>query len=251
MLTVLPLRDIPLVEEGDDLCELIGAALLRANLSPQDGDVLVVAQKIVSKSEGRMVRLDSVTPSARALELAEEVDKDPRVVELILRESTDIVRQAPGVLIVRHRLGLVSANAGIDQSNIDHSEGEMALLLPENPDQSAANLREALQQRFGKSLAIIIGDSVNRPWRLGSVAIGIGSAGLEVLDDLRGSNDLFGRELMITLVNRADALATAAVLVMGEASEQTPVALIRGCKGALGEQTARDAIRPLDQDLFT
>jgi coenzyme F420-0:L-glutamate ligase/coenzyme F420-1:gamma-L-glutamate ligase len=251
MLSVLPVRDIPLIKAGDDLGDLIGTALLRADISPQDGDVLVVAQKIVSKSEGRMVRLDSVTPSDRAIELAQEVDKDPRVVELILGESTDIVRKAPGVLIVRHRLGIVSANAGIDQSNIDHSEGEMALLLPRDPDRSAANLRAALQQRFAKTLAVVIGDSVNRPWRLGSVAIAIGSAGLEVLDDRRGSDDLFGRELMITLINRADALATAAVLMMGEAGERTPVALIRGCEGALGEQTAADAIRPLDEDLFT
>jgi coenzyme F420-0:L-glutamate ligase/coenzyme F420-1:gamma-L-glutamate ligase len=127
----------------------------------------------------------------------------------------------------------------------------MALLLPRDPDRSAANLRAALQQRFAKTLAVVIGDSVNRPWRLGSVAIAIGSAGLEVLDDRRGSDDLFGRELMITLINRADALATAAVLMMGEAGERTPVALIRGCEGALGEQTAADAIRPLDEDLFT
>jgi coenzyme F420-0:L-glutamate ligase/coenzyme F420-1:gamma-L-glutamate ligase len=251
MLSVLPVPGIPLIRAGDDLGDLIGTALLRADISPQDGDVLVVAQKIVSKSEGRMVRLDSVTPSDRAIELAQEVDKDPRVVELILGESTDIVRKAPGVLIVRHRLGIVSANAGIDQSNIDHSEGEMALLLPRDPDRSAANLRAALQQRFAKTLAVVIGDSVNRPWRLGSVAIAIGSAGLEVLDDRRGSDDLFGRELMITLINRADALATAAVLMMGEAGERTPVALIRGCEGALGEQTAADAIRPLDEDLFT
>ena len=251
MLSVLPLQDIPLVKTGDDLCDLIAAALLRADLSLEDGDVVVVAQKIVSKSEGRSVLLSTVTPSQRAILLAGKVDKDPRVVELILSESTEVVRKAPGVLIVRHRLGIVSANAAIDQSNIDHDGGETALLLPEYPDRSAAELRHELQSRFGKTLAVIISDSVNRPWRLGSVAIAIGSAGLQVLDDRRGEPDLFGRELQITMVNRADALATAAVLVMGETTEATPVALIRGCGGAAGEQSASDAIRPLEEDLFT
>lgn len=251
MLSILPVEGIPLVEAGDDLAGLIGGALRQADSPPEDGDVLVVAQKIVSKAEGRLVRLDSVTPSARAEKLALEVDKDPRMVELILRESTDVVRRAPGVLIVRHRLGIVSANAGIDQSNIDHAEGEVALLLPKDPDRSAASLRQGLRQRFEMNLAVIISDSVNRPWRLGSVAIAIGSAGLQVLDDQRGDNDLFGRELQFTIINRADALATAAVLVMGESTERTPVVLIRGCADSAGEQAARDSIRPLDEDLFT
>jgi coenzyme F420-0:L-glutamate ligase/coenzyme F420-1:gamma-L-glutamate ligase len=251
MVSILPVPDIPLVGAGDDLGELIGTALRSAEMAPGDSDVLVVAQKIVSKAERRAVRLDSVTASARALSIAGKVDKDPRLVELVLRESTDIVRQAPGVLITRHRLGLVSANAGIDQSNIDHAEGEVALLLPEDPDRSAANLRAALEVQFGTAPGVSISDSVNRPWRLGSVAIAIGSAGLQVLDDRRGRHDLFGRELKVTMVNQADVLATAAVLVMGETTERTPVALIRGCEGIMGQQVARDSVRPLKEDLFT
>lgn len=251
MVSILPLPGIPLVEAGDELGELIGTALRSAQIAPDDGDVLVVAQKIVSKAEGMMVRLDSVTPSARAQSIAVEVNKDPRLVELILRDSTDIVRQAPGVLITRHRLGLVSANAGIDQSNVDHVEGELALLLPRDPDRSAASLRAALGAQFGTAPGVIISDSVNRPWRLGSVAIAIGSAGLQVLDDRRGSRDLYGRELKVTMVNQADVLATAAVLVMGESTERTPVALIRGCGGLMGKQAARDSVRPVEEDLFT
>ena len=250
MLGIHAVNGVPLVHAGDDLAELIGEALLRSDVPLSDGDVVVVAQKIVSKAEGRLVRLSDVHPSPDALQLAEETGKDPRMVELILRESTDIVRKAPGVIIVRHRLGLVSANAGIDQSNIDHREGECALLLPQDPDRSARRLRSDLMQKTHKCLGVIVSDSVNRPWRLGSVGIAIGSAGVTVLDDRRGTRDLFGRELQVTVINRADSIATAAMLVMGETSERVPVAVVSGFAPEDGKQTAGTSVRPVDEDLF-
>ena len=249
-LIIHPLKNIPLIEAGDDLADLIVAALGEAGIEPDDGDVLVLAQKIVSKSEGRRVLLAEIDPSATAIRLAGETDKDPRLVELILRESSAVVRTAPGVIIVRHRLGIVSANAGIDQSNIDHAGGDCALLLPENPDLSALRLREALQQEFCKNLGVIVSDSMNRPWRLGTVGYAIGSAGVTVLDDRRGDTDIFGRELRITMSNQADSIATAAMLVMGETSERVPAALVRGLSLQDSKQVARDSVRPPAEDLF-
>ena len=249
-LTIHPLKNIPLIEAGDDLADLIVDALRDAGIDPVDGDILVLAQKVVSKAEGRQVLLATIDPSAEAVKLAREIDKDPRLVALILRESSAVIRTAPGVIIVRHRLGLISANAGIDQSNINHADGESALLLPENPDRSALRLREALQQEFGKNLGVIVSDSMNRPWRLGTVGYAIGSAGVTVLEDRRGDTDIFGRELQVTMSNLADAIATAAMLVMGETSERVPAALVRGLPVADSTQAARDSIRPVAEDLF-
>jgi coenzyme F420-0:L-glutamate ligase/coenzyme F420-1:gamma-L-glutamate ligase len=251
VLTIHPVENLPLISAGDDLAGLIIAALDRARLALADGDVVVVAQKIVSKSEGRQIRLADVEPSPAARTLAREVEKDPRLVELILQESTAIVRQAPGVLIVRHRLGLVCANAAIDQSNISHEAGESALLLPLDPDRSARRLRKALQQASGRRLGVIISDSTNRPWRLGTLGCAVGSSGITVLDDRRGQTDLFGRELKVTMINRADSIATAATLVMGESTERIPVAVVRGFRAENSAEVAADAIRPLAQDLFT
>lgn len=249
-LTIHPLKNIPLIEAGDNLSGRIVDALRDAGIEPVDGDILVVAQKIVSKAEGRQVLLADIDPSAAAVRLARETDKDPRLVELILRESSAVIRTAPGVIIVRHRLGIVSANAGIDQSNINHVDGDCALLLPENPDRSALRLREALQQEFRKKLGVIVSDSMNRPWRLGTVGYAIGSAGVAVLDDWRGDSDIFGRELKVTLSNRADSIATAAMLVMGETSERVPAALVRGMPWEASRQVACDSIRPVADDLF-
>ena len=249
-LCIHPLTGIPLVEPGADLATLVLDALAAQDLEPVPGDILVIAQKIVSKAEGRLVRLADVQPSKRAFELADELDKDPRLVELILRESSEIVRTAPGVIIVRNRQGIIGANAGIDQSNIDHRQGECALLLPDDPDRSAAVLRETLQQRTKTTLGVIISDSTNRPWRLGTLGQAIGSAGIRVLDDQRGQKDLFGRELQVTVSNRADSIATAALLVMGETTERVPAALVRGLQPEDSTQVARDALRPAEEDLF-
>jgi len=247
-LHVLP--GIPLIEAGDDLVAVLLDALRRIDLAPNDGDVLVLAQKIVSKAEGRLVRLADVTPSARAIELGKETDKDPRLVQLILDESTEVMRQRPGMLLVRHRLGNVGAHAGIDQSNVDHKDGEAALLLPVDPDASARRLHEGLYARTGKRLALIIADSMNRAWRLGTIGGAIGCHGLAVLDDLRGTGDLYGRELKVTVINRADSLAAAASLLMGESVQRTPAVLIRGLPWQPSAQTAHDIIRPLAEDMF-
>jgi coenzyme F420-0:L-glutamate ligase / coenzyme F420-1:gamma-L-glutamate ligase len=251
--SVVALPGIPLIAPGDDLCAVIAAALDAADIHLQDGDVVCLAQKIVSKAEGRLVPLASVIPSPEAVTLARETDKDPRLVQLVLDESTQVVRKKPGVLIVRHRLGLVGAHAGIDQSNIEHGEGiegEYALLLPEDPDVSARALREGLERLSGVRLGVVITDSSNRPWRLGTIGAAIGCAGIRALDDRRGGHDLFGRELKVTLINRADSLATMATLVMGETTERTPVALIRGLPPDDADETARSTIRPLEEDMF-
>jgi coenzyme F420-0:L-glutamate ligase/coenzyme F420-1:gamma-L-glutamate ligase len=241
---------MPLVTAGDNLAALIMEALDISGLQTIPGDILVVAQKIVSKAESRQVRLRDIEPTTEAMELAQETAKDARLVELILRESSGIVRKAPGVIIVRHRLGFVGANAGIDQSNIGHEAGESALLLPLDPDQSARRLRSAIAQATGISLGVIISDSWNRPWRLGTIGGAIGSAGITVLDDRRGQHDLFGRELKVTVINRADSIATAAMLVMGETTERIPAAIVRGFPAEDSEQVAADGNRALSEDLF-
>ena len=190
------------------------------------------------------------TVSREAIALAKETEKDPRLVELILRESTTVLRKKPGVLIVRHRLGLVGAQAGIDQSNIEHDDDEHALLLPEDPDASARRIRDAVAKATGVRPGVIVSDSMNRPWRLGTIGGAIGSAGIAVLDDRRGGHDIYGREMKVTMINRADSIATAATLVMGETTEKTPAALVRGFPQEDSAQTARDIIRPLEEDMF-
>ena len=249
-LSFMRIPGVPLVQPGDDLAALISAALHGAGVKPLAGDLIAVAQKIVSKAEGRSVRLDTVTPSAEAKDIATRANKDPRVVELILRESRAVIRVSPGVIIVEHRTGVVLANAGIDRSNIEDSD-ETALLLPEDPDASAARLRAELQQAFGVALGLIITDSIGRAWRLGTVGIAIGCAGIKALNDLRGQSDMFGRTLQVSEVAVADSIAATAVLVMGEAAEGTPLVLVRGAgAGADTGQSARDALRPAKEDLF-
>ena len=249
-LSLHALRGLPLVQPGDDLADILLAGLGSEGLTLTHGDLLVVAQKIVSKAEGRQVRLDAVQPGPEAEQLAAETDKDARLVQLILDESTEVLRKKPGVLIVRHRLGLVGANAGIDQSNIDHDGVEQALLLPQDPDASAAALRHSLADRTGVSAAVIVADSMNRPWRLGTIGGAIGSAGIDVLDDQRGGTDLFNRELKVTLINRADALAAAATLLMGETTEKVPAVLVRGLAPEDSAARATDIPRPLHEDMF-
>lgn len=244
------LPGIPRVRTGDDLAVLLLAALQRANLSLQDGDVVVVAQKIVSKAEGRAVALSSVTPTAHAMELATTVQKDARLVELVLRESTRVVRAAKDVLIVEHRSGCVMANAGIDQSNVAApGEQETALLLPEDPDRSARALRSALRVHCGAEVGVVISDSFGRPWRIGTVGVALGCAGLPAVADLRGQPDLFGRTLRVTVVGHADEVAAAASLVMGQGAEGCPMVLVRGLVGG-GDIPAAQLLRPSGEDLF-
>jgi coenzyme F420-0:L-glutamate ligase/coenzyme F420-1:gamma-L-glutamate ligase len=248
---ILALPGLPMVKAGDDLAALIDAGLERAGIRLRAGDVIAVAQKIVSKAEGRTVELASVTPSARAQSLAQEVQKDPRLVELILSESVRVVRSRPNVLIVEHRLGFVMANAGIDQSNVAPQDGvERALLLPRDPDGSAEALRARLSARHGLPLGAIIIDSFGRPWRRGTVGVAIGAAGLPALLDLRGNPDLFGRVLQVTITGFADEIAAAASLVMGQGDEAQPVVVVRGLSWSAAASPAAELVRPPAEDLF-
>ena len=249
-ITALP--NFPLVQPGDDLAALVVEGLERAGLDLRPGDVLVAAQKIFSKAENRYVVLDSVTPSTRAIDLAAQVDKDPRMVELILSESSEVVRFREGVLVVAHRLGFILANAGIDASNIEDGGTEQVLLLPIDPDGSCANLRAALRDRTGTDIAVLMSDSLGRPWRVGTVGVAIGSSGVPALLDLKGEHDLFGRELMVTEVGLGDELAAAAGLVQGQAKEGQPVVLVRGLDITPGDNLsgAGPLVRDRDQDLF-
>ncbi|HVS13885.1 MAG TPA: coenzyme F420-0:L-glutamate ligase [Thermoanaerobaculia bacterium] len=250
-LTLVPLAGLPRVEPGDDLAALLLAGLERAGETLRDGDVLALAQKIVSKAEGRFVALAEVSPSARARELAAVVDKDPRVVELILRESRQVVRAVPGVLVVEHRLGFLLANAGIDHSNVEQEgAGERVLLLPADSDRSAAALRERLRGETGADVGVVIVDSWGRPWRLGTVGFAIGVAGLPALVDLRGALDLEGRPLQVTEVGHADQIAAAASILFGQAAEGIPAVLLRGLPALRGESPASALLRPRDKDLF-
>src|ERR1039458_6301043 len=250
-LRLIALPDFPQVVSGDDLAALTAEALARAGLTLCSDDVLVFAQKVISKAEGRRIDLAKVLPRARALELAQTVQKDPRLVELVLRESRRVVRSAKDVLIVEHHLGLIMANAGIDQSNVAApASGEFALLLPEDPDASAARLRDRLRTLTGCAPAIIVSDSFGRPWRLGTGGVAIGCAGFPATLDLRGQTDLFGRPLRVTVVGHADEIASAASVLMGQGSEARPVILVRGLGSRGPHQPAAALIRPQREDLF-
>jgi coenzyme F420-0:L-glutamate ligase/coenzyme F420-1:gamma-L-glutamate ligase len=243
------LAGIPLVQPGDNIADLIVSGLASSGLSLRRGDVLVIAQKIVSKAEGRLTDLRKVTPSARAEKLAAEVDKDPRLVELILRESSEVVRHRKGVLVVAHRSGVVLANAGIDASNVAGDE-HLVLLLPEDCNRSSREIRARLAVRTGVEAGVLIIDSLGRAWRNGTVGIALGAAGLPALLDLRGTPDLFGRELRSTEVGIADEIAAAASMLMGQAGEATPVVLLRGLNLPEADGSAADLIRARELDLF-
>ena len=250
-LQVFALTGLPLIKAGDDLVELIASSLKLNEVEPQTQDVLVVAQKIVSKAEGRRADLATIKPSAQAIALAADVGKDPRLVEIILSELVRVVRARLGVLIVEHRLGFIMANAGVDQSNVAPEDGSAhVLLLPENPDRSAETLRRGLASLTGIDLPVVINDSFGRPWRQGTAGAAIGVAGLPALIDLRGRPDLFGRKLEVSVIGFADEIAAAASLVMGQADEATPVVLIRGLRWSAPESTAANIVRSPNEDLF-
>jgi coenzyme F420-0:L-glutamate ligase/coenzyme F420-1:gamma-L-glutamate ligase len=251
MLSLQALSGVPVVEAGDDIATLILEALARANLALQPGDVVVLAQKIVSKAEGRRIALAGIAPSACAIEIAAASDKDPRVVELILAESTEVLRVRPGAVIVAHRLGFVAANAGIDQSNIGNDERDgHVLLLPLDPDATCRRLRAELAARTGIDVAVLIIDSIGRAWRTGTIGTAIGVAGMPGLLDLRMKPDLFGRPLKTSELGLADELASAASLVMGQADEGRPIVLARGVPYARRDGSASELIRPREMDLF-
>ena len=256
-LTLTPLPGIPLIHSGDDLASIILDALPASRIALHEDDILVLAQKIVSKAEGRMVDLSTVEPSHEAYELARQTQKDPRVVELILAESNEILRSRPGLIVVQHKLGFICANAGIDHSNVGAPfslEGpgaeDWVLLLPDNPDRSAAALRKQLQTRTGTRIGVLIIDSHGRAWRLGTVGMAIGFSGMAGLVDLRGQPDMFGRTLETTQVGVVDELAAAASLMMGQAAEGTPIVHVRGFPYPMRAGSLNELIRPKDEDLF-
>jgi coenzyme F420-0:L-glutamate ligase/coenzyme F420-1:gamma-L-glutamate ligase len=252
-LTLMPLEGLPLVNPGDDLAALIIKTLEKQAITLQDGDVLVIAQKIVSKAEDRLVNLTTVSPSEAALNYARIAEKDPRMVELILSESREVVRVRKGLIIVEHKLGFICANAGIDHSNVSGPWGEAndwVLLLPKDPDASAAHIRRQLEDRHGCRLGVLIIDSHGRAWRMGTIGMTIGLSGLPGLVDLRGEADLFDYRLRVTQVAASDELAAGASLMMGQAREGTPVILARGFPYPLREGSLSELIRRKDFDLF-
>lgn len=238
----------PILRGPCDLPSEIVTTLKKAALPLEDGDVLVVTQKIVSKAEGRVFELAEVEPSPRAVELAERTGKDPKLVELILRETKEVLRAVPGHLIVEHRSGYICANAGVDRSNAG-GPGKVAL-LPEDPDRSARAIRAKLKEAFGKEVAVLIIDTHGRPWRNGAVGLCIGLAGMEPLLDLRGNKDLFGYVMTSSVECLADELAAAATLVMGQCDEGIPLALIKGLTFAPAEGSAKKILREREKDLF-
>jgi coenzyme F420-0:L-glutamate ligase/coenzyme F420-1:gamma-L-glutamate ligase len=244
---VIGLVGLPEVRPGDDLPSLIIEAARAQGTGIQDGDVLVVTQKVVSKAEGRLVDLKDVQPSARAREMGKATGKDPRLVDVILRESRRIVRQEGPVLITETKHGFVCANAGVDASNV--GGGDLVAQLPEDPDRSAESIRRAVQERAGASVAVIISDTFGRPWREGHTNVAVGVAGMSPLRDYVGQRDPFGFELRVSTMALADELAAAAEPVMGKLS-RIPVAIVRGLAFEPGAGTAQELIRPPERDLF-
>jgi coenzyme F420-0:L-glutamate ligase/coenzyme F420-1:gamma-L-glutamate ligase len=248
-LEIFALPGLPMVRSGDDLPALILAGVERSGQTLRDRDVIVVAQKIVSTAEGRTVDLADVVPSPRAIELAAQVGKDPRIVEVVLSESVKVVRSRPNLMIMQHRLGFVMANAGVDQSNVAPADGrQRALLLPLNPDGSAQAIRDALSGHA--DVGVVISDSFGRPWRRGTAGVAIGSAGIPSVIDLRGKPDLFGRILEVSIIGFADEIAAAASLLQGQAAESQPVIVVRGLTWQAPNVPVAEVIRPPEEDLF-
>ncbi|MGD0104177.1 MAG: coenzyme F420-0:L-glutamate ligase [Rhodopila sp.] len=248
-LELFALPGLPLVRAGDDLASLILAGIERAGSVLRDRDVVVIAQKIVSKAEGRTVDLAQVVPSPQAVALAAEIGKDPRIVEVVLSESVRVVRCRPNLMIMQHRLGFVMANAGVDQSNVAEADGHhRALLLPLDPDASAQAIRSVLAKQA--DVGVVISDSFGRPWRRGTTGVAIGSAGIPSVIDLRGRSDLFGRTLEVSIIGFADEIAAAASLLQGQAAEAQPVVVVRGLKWSAPNVPVADVIRPPEEDLF-
>jgi coenzyme F420-0:L-glutamate ligase/coenzyme F420-1:gamma-L-glutamate ligase len=249
-LSVIPVRGTSLVEQGSDLLALIRDWLRQAGLALIPHDVVVIAQKIVSKAEGRARRLDGIEPSARARDLAAQCGKDPRFVQLVLDESVEVVAVGEQLLIVEHRTGHVMANAGIDRSNVDQGPGETVLLLPADSNATAMRVAGALSVDAGGPVGVIISDSFGRPFRLGTIGVALGTAGIEPLIDLRGCPDLFGNLLKTSEIAAADSIAAAAVLAMGESNEASPLALVRGWTASTKPGGCESLARPREKDVF-
>ncbi|MBN1217616.1 MAG: coenzyme F420-0:L-glutamate ligase [Anaerolineae bacterium] len=249
-LQLIPLANLPLIQPGDDLAGLIFASILTGGIKLTNNDIIVIAQKIVSKAEGRLVRLAEVTPSAQAQELVRLTGKPAALIEVILWDTAEIIRVRQNVLIVQHKLGFISANAGVDHSNVSR-EADVLLRLPQDPDASAHTIRQRLGELSGVRPPVLIIDTHGRAWRRGAVGVTIGLSGLAPVQDLRGTPDLFGQPLQVTEVGLTDQLAAAASLVMGQAAEGCPVVIVRGLSFRPDEQArAADVLRPRETDLF-
>jgi coenzyme F420-0:L-glutamate ligase/coenzyme F420-1:gamma-L-glutamate ligase len=252
-LTLTAVPGIPNIHPGDSLPEIIINATRISKITPKNNDIWVCAQKIISKAENRLVNLNSVSPSKKAIDIAKKTNKDARFVELVLNESKEVLRVKPGALIVEHKSGFICANAGIDHSNVDSSFGspeDWVLLLPEDASKSASNLRNTLEAHFGLNFGVLIIDSHGRAWRNGTVGVAIGFSGIPGVVDLRGKPDIFGFKLQITQVGAADELAAAASLVMGQADERTPVVIASGFPYPLRDGTLSEVIRIKEEDMF-
>ena len=248
-----PIDTLPLIKIGQNLAELIWQALQKKKITLSDGDVLVITQKVVSKAEGRLVNLSTVVPSQKAIRLAKKTKKDARLVELVLSESKSVIRARENILIVEHKLGFISANAGIDHSNVkgDWGEGEdWYLLLPSNPDASCAEIRSFFKKETGADIGVMIIDSHGRAWRKGTVGISIGVSGVPGIVDMRGKEDIFKYHLKITQVAAADELAASASLMMGQADEMIPIVHVRGFPYKFSDKPFQDILRKKEDDLF-
>ncbi|MEC7865985.1 MAG: coenzyme F420-0:L-glutamate ligase [Pseudomonadota bacterium] len=250
-LELLAIENIPLIEPGDDLVSILIQTIKEEKIKLRRGDILVIAQKVVSKSENRYVYLNDVTPSSEAIRIAKNSDKDPKLVQLILNESVKVIRQGRGVIVVENKLGFIHANAGIDKSNIESdTDNPKVLLLPKDPDNSALKIKEEIFRQTELKVGIIINDSSGRAWRKGIVGIAIGSSGVEVLLNLRGQKDLYGNALEITEVGRVDEIASAASLLMGQANEGLPVIIVRGIPETSKVNNVKSILRDKSEDLF-
>jgi coenzyme F420-0:L-glutamate ligase/coenzyme F420-1:gamma-L-glutamate ligase len=254
-ITLNTIPNIPLIKENDDLANIILHALSSSGYELGNKDIIAIAQKIVSKSEGQLVDLTSIKPSEKAIQLAQEINKDPRQIELVLSESKEIIAVKPGVIIVEHHSGIILANAGIDHSNvasnIDSTNGkEYVSLLPKDSNKSARLIKNEIENQCNKKIGIIITDSIGRPWRKGTTGVALGSAGIETIRDLRGDMDMFGRELLVSETADADSLASASCLLMGEGDDATPVVLIRGYETVISDQNTNQLLRPKEEDMF-
>ena len=250
-LELLAIENIPLIEPGDDLVSILIQTIKEEKIKLRRGDILVIAQKVVSKSENRYVYLNDVTPSSEAIRIAKNSDKDPKLVQLILNESIKVIRQGRGVIVVENKLGFIHANAGIDKSNIESdTDNPKVLLLPKDPDNSALKIKEEIFRQTELKVGIIINDSSGRAWRKGIVGIAIGSSGVEVLLNLRGQKDLYGNTLEITEVGRVDEIASAASLLMGQANEGLPVIIVRGIPETSKVNNVKSILRDKSEDLF-
>jgi coenzyme F420-0:L-glutamate ligase/coenzyme F420-1:gamma-L-glutamate ligase len=248
MLKIIPIQNIPIIEENDDIGEIIINNMQKNNQQIQNNDIFVIAQSIISRAEGRIVNLEEIEPSQFAKEIAQNSNKDPRHVEIILREAKNVLKNIKGVLVTETKHGFVCANSGVDKSNVPGTN--IVSLLPVNPDKSARKIRDVIEKQSKKRVGVIISDTHNRPFRLGAINIAIGCSGINPIKNYSGEKDLFDYELKTTSISAADQLCSAAGLIMGEGNEGFPVIIVRGYEFKRKELSAKELVRPEERDYF-